>query len=67
MLGYGRINAEAALIKNTPALRITDMQFTETDGDGIIEPGETVQLTPVVTNFLASCTGITIKLRETSS
>ena len=67
MLGYGRVNAENALRKNTPALRITQMQFTETDGDGIIEPGETVQLTPVVTNFLADCIGITIKLRETST
>jgi hypothetical protein len=67
LLGYGRINAEAALTKNVTAVRITGVQFSETDGDGVIEPNETVNLTITVTNFLARATGLEFRLRETSN
>jgi hypothetical protein len=66
LLGYGRINAEQALKKNTPALRITQLQVADSDGDGVIEPDETVTLTISVTNYLALCTDVAFKLRETS-
>jgi hypothetical protein len=67
LLGRGRVNAFAALTKNTPAVRITGVELAETDGDGVVEPGETVTLTLTATNFLAACTGLSFTLRETSS
>jgi hypothetical protein len=65
-MGYGRINALNALNKNTPAVSVTSNNFSTSDGDGIIEPGETVTVNIDVTNWLASCTGLTFKLRENS-
>ena len=66
-LGKGRVNAEAALTKNTPAVRLAAVAYTESDGDGIVEPGETVTLTLSVTNFLANASSLTFRLRETSA
>lgn len=67
LLGYGRVNALAALTKNTPAIRITHLAFDETDHDGIIEAGERVTVNLEVRNFLAACSGVSLKLRETSA
>jgi hypothetical protein len=66
LLGYGRINVQAALTKDTPAVRIVAVQLADTDGDDVVEPGETVDIQLQVTNFLAACTGIELRLRETS-
>jgi len=66
-LGYGRINAQAALTKNTPAVSVTSNTFTTTDGDGIIEPGETVTINLQVTNWLAAATGLEFRLRDNST
>jgi hypothetical protein len=65
-MGYGRINATKALTKNTPAISVTGVNFTTTDGDQVIEPSETVTLNLQVTNWLASCTGVDFRLRENS-
>jgi len=65
-LGYGRINANSALTKNTPAISVTGNTYTTSDGDGIIEPGETVTLNLNVKNWLAATTGVTFKLRDNS-
>ena len=66
-LGYGRVNALQALTKNTPAISVTSPAYTTSDGDGIIEPGETLTLNLTVTNWLAGCTGLEFKLRENST
>ena len=66
LLGYGRVNAEQALLKNTPAVRVSDFALTDGDGDGIVEPGEIVTVQVTVTNYLAACTGLSFKLRESS-
>lgn len=65
-LGYGRINAQQAMIKNTPAVSVTSFSYTTPDGDQIIEPGETITINATVTNWLASATGLDFKLRENS-
>jgi hypothetical protein len=65
-LGYGRVNAASALTKNTPAISVTSTAYTTSDGDDIIEPGETLTLNLAVTDWLASCSGLTFKLRENS-
>ena len=67
LLGYGRVNAEQALLKNTPAVRVSDFALTDGDGDGVVEPGEIVTVSVTVTNYLAACTGLTFKLRESSA
>jgi len=64
-LGRGRVNAlRAVSVTDLPAIRVTDGSFTETDGDGGIESGETVQLTLTYTNYLASAGGVLFTLRS---
>ncbi len=65
-LGYGRINAARALTKATPAISVVGKSFTTSDGDAIIEPGETVTLNLQVTNWLAACSNVNFKLRDNS-
>ena len=65
-IGYGRINAQAAVTKNTPAISVVSNTYSTTDGDQIIEPGETVTINLQVTNWLASATGIEFRLRDNS-
>jgi len=67
MLGYGRINALAALTKNTPGIHIISMTFDETDHDGLIEAGELVTVHLQVRNELAAGSGVHFTLRETSA
>ena len=66
-LGYGRINAQQAMIKNTPAISVTAFNYTTPDGDQVIEPGETITVNTTVTNWLAGATGLDFRLRENSA
>ena len=66
MLGSGRINVHSALSKNTPAVRLASVELDDADGDGVLEPGEIVDVHLSVTNHLAACTGLEFRLRETS-
>lgn len=67
LLGYGRLNAWKALTKNTPAVTPVAQSVTTSDGDGVIEPGETLTIQVDVRNWLASCTGLSFKLRENTT
>lgn len=63
-LGRGRVNAlRAVTVTDLPAIRITDVTFTESGNDGGIESGETVQLTLTFTNYLAAAGGVLFTLR----
>ncbi|RMG60970.1 MAG: T9SS C-terminal target domain-containing protein [Calditrichaeota bacterium] len=63
LLGKGRINALRAVSDfSLPAVRIARVSFVDAGGDGIINAGETVDLTVTLTNFLASASGITASL-----
>lgn len=65
LLGKGRVNATQALTDlGLPAIRITNVSFTETGGDGIIDPGETVDVTVSFTNYLDNASNVTIDLVE---
>ncbi|MFQ5598949.1 MAG: S8 family serine peptidase [Candidatus Krumholzibacteriia bacterium] len=66
LLGFGRVNALQALTQNTPAIRVTGLEITDTDGDGVVEPGETLGLEVTVTNFLAAATDVQFTLTENS-
>lgn len=62
-LGKGRVNALAAVTTtNVPAVRVTDISFTDTDADGTIESGETIQLTVTFTNLLAAVSNLSVDL-----
>jgi hypothetical protein len=65
-LGYGRVNAAQALTKTTPAIRVHDVVVATSDGDAIIEPGETVTLSITVMNHLDAATGASFTLTENS-
>ncbi len=66
-LGFGRLNVSQALTKNTPAIRISDIQLLDQDGDGVLERGENVALNITVTNFLARAQTLSFSLSETST
>ncbi len=64
LLGKGRVNALRAATESVPAIRLSNFSFTETDGDGVIEPGETVTITVKMINYLATATNVTLTLSE---
>lgn len=67
LLGNGRVNALRALTETVPAIRISDLTFTDGNGDGAIQKGETVQLQITFINYLAPALNIDLTLTTTSS
>ncbi len=63
-LGKGRVNALRALTISAPSLRIKNVSFTETNGNGIIDPGETVQMTLTLINYLAPAANVNLTVTE---
>ncbi len=62
-LGRGRINAFRAVTETGfPAIRLVDLDVTDSDADGYLESGETVQLSARFTNHLAPATNVQIQL-----
>jgi hypothetical protein len=65
-LGKGRINALRAVTDfSIPAIRIKDVSFTDSGGNGIINAGETIDVTIDFINYLASTSNVDITLSET--
>lgn len=67
LLGRGRMNAERAVTESSPAVRLVGFNFTETDGDGVIEPGETVAVTVTLRNYLAPVSNLNLTLSESDN
>jgi len=67
LLGTGRINAQRAVTEALPSLRMSAVRFSESDGDGVIEPGETVEVFVTIRNYLAAATSIRLTLLESDS
>jgi hypothetical protein len=67
LLGHGRVNAVQALTRATPAVRIQRVTATTSDGDAIIEPGETVNLSITVVNYLDPCQQTAFTLSTSSA
>ena len=60
LLGSGRIDAVKALTDtNVPSVRVHQVSFVESDGDGSIQEGEAVDVTLELLNYLASASGVT--------
>ncbi len=65
LLGKGRINALRAVSDfNLPAVRIARVTFQDADGNGIINAGETIDLTLTITNFLAPASSVSLLLNS---
>jgi serine protease len=64
-LGFGRVNAYQALIKSTPAIRITEVILSDHLGNAnnIIEPGESIELIVSVTNYLEEAENVTLSIQ----
>ena len=64
LLGAGRINAFKALTNtNSKSVRITDIEFTEIgDGDGIYESGETINISPTLSNYLSAISNLNVTI-----
>lgn len=69
-LGYGRVNAYSALTKSSPAIRMTNFSFSDMkggDGDGIIEPGEIIEVFIILYNYLEPAKDVLITLETDDS
>lgn len=64
LLGRGRLNALRAVTETSPSIRLQNFSFAETDGDGVIEPGETVAVTVTLRNYLSAVASATVTLSE---
>ena len=68
LVGKGRINAQRAVTDFTiPSLRIADLTFTDSGGDGVIDAGETVDLTISFINYLAATSNVAVTLSTTDA
>lgn len=63
-LGKGRLNALRAETETSPSVRITEVDFVDSSGDGVIEPGETVRVSLRLKNFLESASNVKFTLNE---
>jgi len=61
-LGRGRVDAFSALTVESPSIRITAMQYMDDAEDGVIEPGDNVNVDIEVKNFLKAATNINFEL-----
>lgn len=67
-LGKGRINALRAVTDfSIPAVRIKEVSFTDSGGNGIINAGETIDLTVQFINYLAAAGSVAITLTESDN
>ncbi len=63
-LGRGRINAQRALTESAPSLRLAGVTITDADGDGVIEPNESVSVQTRIINYLAPAANVSLTLSE---
>ena len=69
-LGFGRVNAFRALTVISPSVRLTGISVNDAatgDGDGTLDPGETIQITVEMTNYLQGTTNTSLQLTTNSS
>jgi serine protease len=65
LLGKGRINALRAVTEFTnPSIRVNDVTFLDSGGDGVINAGETVDVTVSFINYLASTSNVSFTLTD---
>ncbi len=62
LLGAGRINSFRAVTENNPYIIVSDQGFADADGDGVIEPGESVDFWVELTNLLAAVAGVQVSV-----
>jgi subtilisin family serine protease len=65
-LGKGMLDVNRAITETLPSLRISNVEFVDNDGSGIIDPGELIQVSISLTNHLASASNISLTLSSQS-
>ena len=64
LLGKGRVNAFRAVTESSPSIRVKDVSFSDSDGDGTIEPDETINVNLKIINYLTPASNINLTLSE---
>lgn len=64
-LGFGRLDAQRALTIQSPSVRVIAINFND-GGNGIPEPGETLQLEITIQNFLVPVQNLIVGISEES-
>ncbi len=63
LLGHGRINALRAVTEtNHPSVRITGVNYVNQEGNALIMPGDTVNISISLTNYLHEVTSVEVSL-----
>lgn len=69
LMGKGGLNALRAVSLRTPAIRINEIEFDDTvngDGDGILDPGESIDLNLELFNYLADAQNVSVGIVSSS-
>ena len=67
-LGNGKINAFRAVTDSTfPSIRISSLSILDENGDGIIEPGERVDVMITFFNYLGPVNNVSVRLLDNDS
>ncbi len=64
-LGFGRVNAYRALTVQSPAIRVSSSSVSDSvtgNGNGMLEPGETMRISLYFTNYLQSTSSMSISI-----
>lgn len=64
-LGRGRLNAYRAVTESSPSIRISDYSFADENDNGIIEPGEQVELEVTMINYISTANNVELVLTST--
>ncbi|KAA3598322.1 MAG: T9SS C-terminal target domain-containing protein [Calditrichaeota bacterium] len=64
-LGFGRLDAQRALTIQSPSVRVLGINYND-GGNGIPEPGETLQLEITIQNFLTPVQNLDVGISENS-
>lgn len=65
-LGYGRLNAYRALTLEMPAVKVEEINFVDENLNGVYEPGENINVTGILKNYLTRATSLYIEVVEIS-
>lgn len=66
-MGRGRVNALRALTDTSPSVRVLDVDFVDLDGNGKIQPGDTVEIYAEFVNYLDRVENLEVTLTSPSN
>ncbi len=64
LLGHGRVNAFKAVDPNFPVIKVAGVNIYDSNGNGIVNPGENIEIGVELTSYYTNITSASVKLIE---